>query len=119
MKKQQSDASVTFQKNGSYLSENKPYSQRNTDDITEHYLNHPTFGLLYSVCPLEDNQEVFTSLYAMRHFFLVTASATSTTCEPIGRTNVRQRVETRLRHLRRIGQHQEYNKLQAIYQQTF
>ena len=39
---------------------------------TENYLTHPTFGLLSRVCVLEQNQELFTTLYAQRLFFLVT-----------------------------------------------
>ncbi len=37
----------------------------------ESYLNHPTFGLLYRICELEDSRELFTTLYAQRMFFLI------------------------------------------------
>ena len=29
----------------------------------ERYLNHPTFGLLYRVCPAGEAQEVYATLY--------------------------------------------------------
>lgn len=89
------------------------------EENTENYLNHTTFGLLYRVCQLENKQELFTSVYAMRIFFLVTYSSTGMTLEPITRTVARQSVESRLRNLRRLSQLPEYEKLQAIYRQTF
>ena len=86
---------------------------------TDSYLNHPTLGLLYSVCVLEEKQELFTTIYAKRLFFLVTTTSTGIKFEPIGRTNARLMVENCLSQLRRLGQSQEYNKLQTLYQQTF
>lgn len=86
---------------------------------SETYLNHPTFGLLYRVCLLEDNQELFTTLYAQRLFFLVTTGTTEIKFEPIGRSEARLMVENRLRMLRRTGQSQEYDLLNIIHQQTF
>jgi hypothetical protein len=41
----------------------------------ETYLNHPTFGLLFRVCLVEENQELFTTLYAQRLFFMVTTGS--------------------------------------------
>ncbi len=86
---------------------------------TETYLNHPTFGLLFRVCLIEENRDLFATLYAQRLFFIVTTGATGIQFEPIGRTDARILVEGRLRDLRRAGQHQELNKLQAGYKQTF
>ncbi len=86
---------------------------------TENYLNHPTFGLLYRVCLLEENQELFTTLYAQRLFFLVTTGAAGLKFEPIGRTDARLMLENRLRILRRTGQFEEYDQLQKILQRTF
>ena len=91
----------------------------NVDESTENYLNHPTLGLLYSVGSLAENLELFTTIYAMRLFFLVTANASGIKYESIGRTDARSMVENRLRQLRLLGQFQEYDKLQAMYQQTF
>lgn len=85
----------------------------------ETYINHPNFGLLYRVCLLDDNQELFTTLYAQRLFFLVITKPTGTTFETISRSDARLLVETRLRLFRRTGQASEYEKLQAIHQRTF
>lgn len=85
----------------------------------EIYLNHPTFGLLYRVCLLEENQELFTTLYAQRLFFLVTVGNDKVTFDPIGRSEARLLVETRLRNLRRNASAAEYNTLNEIYKRTF
>lgn len=86
---------------------------------TETYLNHPTFGLLYRVCMVEENQELFTTLYAQRLFFLVTTSSEGLTFEPISRSDARLLVENRLRQLRRIGSSADIEQLQLIHKQTF
>ena len=85
----------------------------------ETYLNHPTFGLLYRVCLLEEHQELFTTLYAQRLFFLVTVEAKKVSFAPISRSDARLLVENRLRNLRRRSNVQEFNSLNQIYQQTF
>ncbi len=85
----------------------------------ETYLNHPNFGLLFRVCQVEDSQELFTTLYAQRLFFLVTNSLGGLRFEPISRSDARLMVEIRLRTLRRTGQFQEYEQLQLIHQRTF
>lgn len=86
---------------------------------TENYLNHPTFGLLFRVCLLEEHQELFTTLYAQRLFFLVTTDVTGVKFEPISRSEARLMLENRLRLLRRTGQHQDYDQLQKMLQRTF
>ena len=86
---------------------------------TETYLNHPTFGLLYRVCMVEENQELFTTLYAQRLFFLVTTSSEGLAFEPISRSDARLLVENRLRQLRRIGSSTDIEQLQLIHKQTF
>ncbi|MBR8832061.1 MAG: PipX family protein [Chlorogloea purpurea SAG 13.99] len=87
--------------------------------MSEIYLNHPTFGLLYRVCLLEANQELFTTLYAQRLFFLVTVNADKVSFEPISRTDSRLLVENRLRQLRRLNSNEDYNSLNEIYKRTF
>ncbi|MFM7424455.1 MAG: transcriptional coactivator PipX [Elainella sp.] len=86
---------------------------------TENYLSHPNLGLLFRVCLIDDNRELFATLYAQRLFFLVTTEAAGLRFEPIGRMDSRLLVENRLRELRRLGQAQEYNQLQVIHKQTF
>ena len=85
----------------------------------ETYINHPNFGLLYRVCLVEDKQELFTTLYAQRLFFLVTSGIGGVKFEPVGRSGARSIVETRLRNLRRQGQMLDYQKLQQVHKNTF
>jgi PII interaction protein X len=85
----------------------------------ETYINHPTWGLLYRISMVENSQELFTTLYAQRLFFLVTSDAKGIRFQPIGRTEARMMLENRLRNLRRSGQSQEYDQLQSVFQRTF
>lgn len=85
----------------------------------EVYLNHPTFGLLYRICLLKDNQELFTTLYAQRLFFTVTSSSNSFSFEAISRTDARMVVESLMRRLLLDRETEKHQQLQAIYQRTF
>ncbi|TAF57143.1 MAG: DUF3539 family protein [Oscillatoriales cyanobacterium] len=84
----------------------------------ETYLNHPTFGLLFRVCSVEDNRELFTTLYAQRLFFLVKNQG-SLAFEPLTRSDARMVVESRMRQLRRQGIREELYELQRVHKQTF
>jgi PII interaction protein X len=86
---------------------------------TETYLNHPTFGLLFRVCMVEEGQELFTTLYAQRLFFVVTTTSNGLAFEPISRSDARLLVENRLRLLRRTGSSDDYEQLQHIHKSTF
>ncbi|MGL5082371.1 MAG: transcriptional coactivator PipX [Microcoleaceae cyanobacterium] len=86
---------------------------------TETYMNHPNFGLLFKVCSVEEHQELFTTLYAHRLFFLVTHGPNGLKFEPVSRSDAKLAVEIRLRTLRRMSQLEEYKKLQLTHQQTF
>ena len=86
---------------------------------TETYLNHPTFGLLYRVCMVEEGQELFTTLYAQRLFFIVTITPTGLAFETISRSDARLLVENRLRWLRRTGPLHDFEQLQLVHKQTF
>ncbi|GFE69564.1 transcriptional coactivator PipX [Chroococcus sp. FPU101] len=86
---------------------------------TEIYLNHPTFGLLYRVCVIDETQEIFTTLYAQRLFFLVKTQSESISFDPISRSDARLLVESRLRQLRRDNSTADYTTLYATYQRTF
>ena len=85
----------------------------------EVYLNHPTFGLLYRICLLQDSRELFTTLYAQRLFFTVTVSNDSFSFEPISRSEARMVVESLLRRLLLDRQTEKHRELQAIYRRTF
>ena len=86
---------------------------------SENYLNHPTFGLLYRICVVEENQELFTTLYAQRIFFLVTSNASGLSFQPVTRADARLTIDTRILVLRRNGQVSEYQQLQSMMQQNF
>ena len=86
---------------------------------SENYLNHPTFGLLYRICVVEENQELFTTLYAQRVFFLVSNNPNGLSFQPVTRADARLTVDTRIRLLRRNGQISEYQQLQSMMQQNF
>ncbi|MBW4626454.1 MAG: DUF3539 family protein [Brasilonema octagenarum HA4186-MV1] len=88
-------------------------------DNSETYINHPTWGLLYRICMVDENQELFTTLYAQRLFFIVTTDVKGMKFQPTGRTEARMMIENRLRSLRRTGQSQEYDQLQTVFQRTF
>lgn len=85
----------------------------------ETYLNHPTFGLLYRVCMVEEGQELFTTLYAQRLFFVVATTPNGFAFEPISRSDARLLVESRLRLLRRTGSSHDFEQLQLIHHRTF
>jgi PII interaction protein X len=88
-------------------------------DNSETYINHPTWGLLYRICMVDESQELFTTLYAQRLFFLVATDGKGLKFQPIGRTEARMMLENRLRTLRRAGQSEEYDQLQSVFQRTF
>jgi len=85
----------------------------------ETYLNHPNFGLLFRVCLVDANRELFTTLYAQRLFFLVITQKEGLTFEPVTRSDARGMVENRVRLLRRSGPQAEYDQLLTVYKQTF
>jgi PII interaction protein X len=85
----------------------------------ETYLNHPTFGLLFRICLVEEGKELFTTLYAQRLFFVVTQSGLRENFAPLTRSEARLLVESRLRQLRRLGSSEDYQNLNLIYRQTF
>jgi PII interaction protein X len=68
---------------------------------------------------LDDNQEIFTTLYAQRLFFLVVTTSGGISFETISRSDARLLVENRLRQLRRAETSQIYKELYDIYQRTF
>ena len=75
--------------------------------------------MLFLICELENNEELFTTLYAQRLFFLVQHHKASMTFEPITRMDARMKVEQRLRQVRRQGSPAELQSLQALYKRTF
>ena len=86
---------------------------------SENYLNHPTFGLLYRICVVEENQELFTTLYAQRMFFIVANTPTGLSFQPLTRSDARLTIDTRIRILRRNAQLPEAQLLQSTMQKNF
>jgi PII interaction protein X len=86
---------------------------------TEIYINHPNFGLLYRLCVVEKNEELFTTLYAQRLFFKVIIKPQETIFEPLSRTEARLLVEAKLRRLRGNGEWETYKQVNELYQRTF
>ncbi|MFZ9736735.1 MAG: transcriptional coactivator PipX [Prochlorotrichaceae cyanobacterium] len=86
---------------------------------SEIYLNHPDFGLLFRVCEVEANRDLFATLYAQRLFFVVTINDRQTLFEPITRADARLMVESRLRVVRRQGNNSDYSRLQTAHKQAF
>ncbi|MDJ1180396.1 PipX family protein [Roseofilum sp. BLCC_M91] len=85
----------------------------------ETYLSHPTFGLLFRVCVIEDRKELFTTLYAQRLFFVVITSPQGLQFESVTRGEARIMLENRLRSLRREGKLSLYDELMAVHKRTF
>ncbi|MEM9153357.1 MAG: PipX family protein [Cyanobacteria bacterium P01_F01_bin.3] len=90
--------------------------------MKETYLHHPTFGLLFNLCPLGDTQGLFTTLYAQRLFFRATINPSPrerTIFESITRTEARQLVEESMRQIRRTGSPEVLKNMQQVYRKTF
>jgi PII interaction protein X len=87
--------------------------------ISETYLNHPTFGLLFSICSYEPDRALFSTLYAQRLFFIVTQAASGITFEPTTRNEARLIVESHLRTLRRTGEKDDLDRLLILHKKTF
>ncbi len=86
---------------------------------TEIYINHPNFGLLYRLCVIEKDRELFTTLYAQRLFCRVNTESKSTNFEPLTRTEARLLMENKLRNLRGNGNWEDYQNVNKLYENTF
>ncbi len=86
---------------------------------SETYLNHPNLGLLYHVCSVDGDRQLYATLYAQRIFFQVTLCNLVTQFEVVSRKEVRILLDGRLRTYRREGDMAGFNQLQAIYKTMF
>lgn len=86
---------------------------------SETYLNHPTFGLLFSLCLIESKRALYTTLYANRLFFIVSTTPAGLDFTSIGRSEAKIIVEQRMRALRQAGAREDYKRLDTIHHQTF
>jgi PII interaction protein X len=87
--------------------------------MPEHYLNHPTFGLLSRLCKVDEFRSLFTTLYAQRLFFLITTSPDGVQFDPVSRGDAKLMLENQMRSMRRIGSDSDQKDLQHIYKRTF
>ena len=87
--------------------------------MSEHYLNHPTFGLLSRLCRIDEFRSLFTTLYAQRLFFLITTTPNKVQFEPVTRADAKHMLENQMRSLRRVGSDGDQKNLQIIYKRTF
>lgn len=85
---------------------------------TERYLNHPTFGLLYRVAPVNDNRDLYATLYAQRIFFLVTLQPRGAVFEVIPLMDARHYAEQNLARCRRSGS-EDQARWRELFNQTF
>ena len=86
---------------------------------TEVYINHPNFGLLYRLCAMDKDGELFTTLYAQRLFFKVIVKPQGTNFEPLSRTEARLLMDNKLRTLRSEGKWKDYQETNKLYESTF
>lgn len=84
----------------------------------ERYLNHPTFGLLYRVCPAGEAQEVYATLYAQRMFFRVSHHARGANFESMPLLDARYLAEQNLLKERR-NRSVDLPLWQKLFEQTF
>ena len=75
--------------------------------------------MLFRICGLESDQELFTTLYAQRLFFVVQQGETGMSFESVSRIDARLKMESRLRQVRRSGKLTEFQALQSLYKRTF
>lgn len=80
----------------------------------ERYLNHPTFGMLYRVSPVDDTRDLYATLYAQRIFFVVTLQTRGASFEVIPLMDARHLAEQNLARSRRDGP-----EVQAHWRQLF
>ena len=85
---------------------------------TERYLNHPTFGMLYRVAPVNESRDLYATLYAQRIFFLVTVQARGAMFEVIPLMDARHFAEQNLARSRREGPDQ-HARWRQLFDQTF
>ena len=84
----------------------------------ERYLNHPTFGMLYLVCPAGEGRDVYATLYAQKIFFLVTLQPRGAQFEVIPYMDARHYAELHIARSRRDGS-ADQEQWKELFRQTF
>ncbi len=83
------------------------------------YINHPKYGMLQRICTVDENKDVFASLYAKSLFFLVTAKDTDIKYEAMGSKEAKTLLENCLLTLDQNQRSPEYDQLQSVFHRTF
>ena len=86
--------------------------------ISERYLNHPTFGMLYQVSPGNEGRDIYATLYAQKMFFLVEIQQREVFYEVIPYLDARHKSELNLQRARRNGS-DDLQKWENLFKQTF
>ena len=85
---------------------------------SERYLNHPTFGMLYQVSPVNEDKDLYATLYAQKMFFLVTIKEREISFEVIPYLDARNQAEINLQKVRRQSS-EDLPKWENLFKQTF
>ena len=86
--------------------------------ISERYLNHPTFGMLYQVSPAYEDKGIYATLYAQKMFFLVSIKKREILFEVIPYLDARNQAEINLQKARRELS-DDLPKWENLFKQTF
>ena len=86
--------------------------------ISERYLNHPTFGMLYQVSHGNDGKDIYATLYAQKMFFLVEIKQRDISFEVIPYLDARNQSELNLQRSRIQGS-EDLPKWENLFTQTF
>ena len=86
--------------------------------ISERYLNHPTFGMLYQVSPAYEDKDIYATLYAQKMFFLVSIKKREILFEVIPYLDARNQAEINLQKARRELS-DDLPKWENLFKQTF
>ena len=86
--------------------------------ISERYLNHPTFGMLYQVSLGIEGKDSYATLYAQKMFFLVEVRQREVFFEVIPYLDARNQSELNLQRARRQGS-EDFSKWDNLFRQTF
>ncbi len=87
--------------------------------MPEHYLTHPTFGLLSRLCLVDEFQSLYTTLFTQKIFLLITKKTSGIKFEPIPRGDAKRMVEVQMRVNYHGDSLAEREKTRKIYKRTF
>lgn len=95
------------------------FADVSAEDVSaERYLNHPTFGMLYRVSPVDETRDLYATLYAQRIFFVVTLQTRGASFEVIPLMDARHLAEQNLARSRREGPDVQA-RWRQLFDQTF